>query len=317
MFDKLLRNTIVNTATVAFKAISVAGKELKKATPIIQEAKKTINPIIESTIDFTKNTIDEIMEIEIIKSIRKELKAISKETLDKLEAKYEREKRERIKKLQLEINALEKRDVELVFLDVEADRTGTRVREVSAIKVLMNFHNKTLKEIGRFERFYDDTREIFQNAEHDSYYNDNLSINDKEEFYDFAKDSEIMVSHNVRYDMKFFGKLSDKKRFCTMINNIKMTKLEVEMAGKIFYKFPKLKETAEFYNIPLNKSMLHTSMYDTYLCMKVFEKMMINNETQDDILYYLLGPELNLERIEMLAEESFREEMLNTIENKK
>lgn len=327
MFDKFIKKALVNTVAVA---CDIAEKGIKKATPVIKEMEEKITPTIEEaekkitpilkegaketkriiipiakdTIDFTKNTINEIMEIEIIKDIRNELKAISKRRFEKIQARYEEEKREKIRKLQLEVDALEKSDVELIFLDVEADKTGTKVRELSAIKVLMNFHNKTLNEIDRFERFYDDTREILRDEEcvyhYDDYNYDNLSLEDKEEFYNFAKNSKMMVSHNVEYDMKFFKKLDDKKRFCTMVNNIKMTKLETNIDGDTFYKFPKLKETAEFYNIPLNKNMLHTSMYDTYICMKIFEKMLTNNETKDDILYNLLGKKLSKQREEIL-----------------
>lgn len=310
MFEKFFKKAIVKTVTVAFETFEKAEKEYEKAKPKIEKVKKDITPIIESTIDFTKSVIDEVMDTEIIKSIRNELKAISKRRLEQ----YEKERKERLETLKSEIDAEIGRDIELVFLDVEADKTGRRVREVSAIKVLMNFKNKTLKEIDRFEKFYDDTREIHFIKSEDGKYGedydveyedeeeferdgDNLSEEDKEEFYYFAKDAEMMVSHNVKYDMKFFDKLNDKKRFCTMTSNVSMTKLEFEYAGNTFYKFPKLKEAAEFYNITFNQNMLHTSMYDTYLCMKVFEKMMINNEAQKDILYHLLDPDLNFEKV--------------------
>lgn len=327
MLFRLFRNATVSTAAVVFKTISKANEEYKKAkpkidkvkndiAPVIEETKKTINPIIESTVDFTldftKNVIDDVMNTEIIKSIRNELKAISKRRAEQ----YERERRKRIEELRAEIDSEISKDFELVFLDVEADKTGRRVREVSAIKVLMNFKNKTLKEIDRFEKFYDDTREIKEyedgkeieieygdyefKIEHDG---DNLSENDKEEFYNFAKNAEMMVSHNVQYDMKFFDKLDDKKRFCTMESNVNMTKLEFEYCGKSFYKFPKLKETAEFYNIPFNQNMLHTSMYDTNLCMRVFEKMMINEKAQKNILYDLFGLDFNKKINELSKEE--------------
>lgn len=324
MIDKLLKKALVSTATTTFKALKKAEEEYKKAKPQIDKAKKTITPIIETTVDFTKSVIDEVMETEIIKSIRNELKAISKRRLEQ----YEKERKEELEKLRLEIDSVIGKNVELVFLDVEADKTGRRVREVSAIKVLMNFKNKTLKEIDRFEKFYDDTREIHQyrddveeyekyddeefeyDDEEFEYDGDNLSVDDKKEFYNFAKDAEMMVSHNVKYDMKFFEKLNDKKRFCTMVSNVNITKLEFEYCGNTFYKFPKLKETAEFYNIPFNQNMLHTSMYDTKLCMKVFEKMMINDDAQKDIIYYLFGSDFSSKRNKLLFQEEYREEIL-------
>ena len=299
-------------AMATAKTVYAIGKGIEKATPIIKETEKTISPILEDTFDFAKAIVDDVMKTGIVKGIRNELEAISKKRAEQ----YEKERRERLEELRKEIDSELVKDYELVFLDVEADKMGRRVREVSAIKVMMNFKNQTIKEIDRFQKFYDDTREIkkyengrviscedYDGEEKLEYDGDNLSEDDKEEFYNFAKNAEMMVSHNVEYDMKFFDKLNNKKRFCTMKGNVNITKIEVNYFGENFYKFPKLKETAEFYNIPFNQNMLHTSMYDTNLCMKVFEKMMINEKAQKNILYDLFGLDFNKKINELSKEE--------------
>nr|DAJ64752.1 MAG TPA: hypothetical protein [Caudoviricetes sp.] len=48
-------------------------------------------------------------------------------------------------------------------------------------------------------------------------------------------------------------------------------------------------ETAEFYNIELDRSQWHGSEYDTYICKEIFMAMLKNKETSDIIIKFLEG----------------------------
>ena len=76
-------------------------------------------------------------------------------------------------------------------------------------------------------------------------------------------------------------------KFCTQKSNIDIVKKESGIEGK--YKYPNLMETAEFYDIKLDKSQWHGSEYDTYVCKEIFMAMLKSKETSDIIIKFLKG----------------------------
>ena len=96
----------------------------------------------------------------------------------------------------------------------------------------------------------------------------NYFKNDIESFLTFSKNSSIYVAHNIKFDSSFIpfsGK--DIELFCTMENNI-----FINRSGK----WPTLEETAKYYEIKLDRKMLHASNYDVYLCFEIFNAMYLN-----------------------------------------
>ena len=51
-------------------------------------------------------------------------------------------------------------------------------------------------------------------------------------------------------------------------------------------------ETAEFYNIKLDKSQWHGSEYDTYICKEIFMAMLKSKETSEVVKKFLEGKKI-------------------------
>lgn len=193
--------------------------------------------------------------------------------------------------------------MKVIIFDTETNGLNDcSVLSISAIKIDVDLKINSYKEIEKFDRFYfrNEGEEI--NAEA-------VAVNgltDKEilrrrvesgikyskyfekdkDFVDFCKDTRHFVAHNIDFDSKFLS-FELKNKFCTQKSNINIVKKESGMEGK--YKYPSLMETAEFYNIELDRSQWHGSEYDTYICKEIFMAMLKNKETSDIIIKFLKG----------------------------
>jgi len=174
------------------------------------------------------------------------------------------------------------------------------VLSVSAIKIEVDLELKCCREIKKFNRFYfrNKDEEINETAIRINKLTDE-KINFKRQgedypkyflkddrFRKFCSETEYFVAHNIDFDSKFLPfKLEHK--FCTQKSNIDIIKKESGTKGK--YKYPSLMETAEFYDIKLDKSQWHGSEYDTYICKEIFMTMLKSKETSATIIKFLKG----------------------------
>lgn len=123
-----------------------------------------------------------------------------------------------------------------------------------------NYKDEALKIHGLNESKINELRE---DLSYPSYFN-----NDIDSFLSFSKNSKIFVAHNIKFDISFIPFLNKEiELFCTMENNTFINK-----SGK----WPTLEQTAKYYEIKLERKMLHASNYDVYLCFEIFNSMYLN-----------------------------------------
>ena len=193
--------------------------------------------------------------------------------------------------------------MKIIIFDTETNGLeNCSVLSISAIKIDIDLKLKFYKEIGKFNRFYfrnegeeinadaiainglSDEEILKRRTDSDAKYSKYFE-KDKD-FMEFCKDTRHFVAHNIDFDSKFLPfKLEHK--FCTQKSNIDIVKKESGTKGK--YKYPSLMETAEFYNIELDRSQWHGSEYDTYICKEIFMAMLKNKETSATIIKFLKG----------------------------
>lgn len=193
--------------------------------------------------------------------------------------------------------------MKVIIFDTETNGLNDcSVLSISAIKIDVDLKINSYKEVERFDRFYfrnegeeinadaitinglsDEEilkRRTDSNAKYSKYFE-----KDKE-FLDFCKDTKHFVAHNIDFDSKFLS-FELKNKFCTQKSNINIVKKESGTEGK--YKYPSLMETAEFYNIELDRSQWHGSEYDTEICKEIFVAMLKNEETSEIVREFLEG----------------------------
>jgi len=83
---------------------------------------------------------------------------------------------------------------------------------------------------------------------------------DDRAFESFCLDADLIVAHNIEFDIQFVPFLADRDLFCTMKSNT-------------IRKYPKLSELAAAFRIDVDLNKLHQSAYDTALTALVFEHM--------------------------------------------
>jgi len=179
-----------------------------------------------------------------------------------------------------------KRKTKVIVFDVETNGLSREhsVLSCSAIKYEYNPNAHEMNELDRFERFYYPlerfnpsatavnglTRDVIDKKRGDATYFRNF--NDDPAFEDFCKGVNRFIAHNISFDCKFVP-LSGKRKFCTMMANTDIVCTEW-LPYKREWKWPKLSETASYYEIPFNEDELHGSMTDAELTAKIFAKML-------------------------------------------
>lgn len=189
----------------------------------------------------------------------------------------------------------------IVVFDTETNGLNDcSVLSVSAIKILVDLELNSCKKIKKFNRFYFRNKNEKINEEAikiNKLTDEKISFKRQGKKYPeyfekdngfekFCKDTEYFVAHNIDFDSKFLS-FELKNKFCTQKSNINIVKKESGTEGK--YKYPSLMETAEFYNIKLDRSQWHGSEYDTYICKEIFMAMLKNKETSEIIIKFLEG----------------------------
>lgn len=188
----------------------------------------------------------------------------------------------------------------IIFFDVETNGfKGTSVLSISAMKILFNTETLEMIKLGEFDRFYfrNDGEEINLGAikingltdeEIEKRRSQSIEkyprtfIEDIDNFKDFCENAEHFVAHNIKFDRDFIPFIL-KYQFDTMLENIDI----VRIYGDYGYKWPKLMECADHYNIKIEDEKLHNSMYDVEVMVKVFFRMRKHNIASDRIMRFI------------------------------
>jgi DNA polymerase III epsilon subunit-like protein len=107
-----------------------------------------------------------------------------------------------------------------------------------------------------------------------------------EKFNNFAKSSDLLVGHNVSFDMRMVIvegirnklKINVRNSYCTMKNNVELCKIEREWPdGNKYFKYPTLSELHEelFKTTPKNT---HNALIDILICMRCFIKIELHQD---------------------------------------
>ena len=175
----------------------------------------------------------------------------------------------------------------IIIFDVETNGfKGTSVLSFSAMKVNYNIETKEFSKVAVLDRYY--YREPHESVELSAIKVNGLTdtvIAEKREGHEYAKhfkdDKDIeqffndtlhYIAHNIKFDASFVPLPKNCKMFDTMHTNVNIVKAGWNSYYQT-YKWPKLSETAAFYELKLDSEQLHNSLYDVVICFKVFYSM--------------------------------------------
>ena len=180
-----------------------------------------------------------------------------------------------------------KPNVRVLILDLETNGLSSRssVLSVTAEKFLFVGprsltaetgcleHIEQLERIGRFHRFYysrePENPEAIQinGLDRDTIQEEREGkgwpqfFDEDYEFREFCEGIELVVGHNVTFDLQFCPFLTGKDWFCTM-------------RAHTAKKFPSLRRLAERYSIPIEEGRLHQGEYDVALTREIFTRIL-------------------------------------------
>jgi len=187
---------------------------------------------------------------------------------------------------------------ELIVFDTETNgMRNCSVLSIACIKLKYDFSKNSLEKIGDYYKFYyrqpgepinngalsvnglydyviDEKR---KNVNYPLYFKD-----DYQSLKNFVGTCKHFVAHNISFD-KSFMPFSLRYPFCTMAENVDILKIPKGNG----YKWPKLSELSDFYEVPYDNSKLHDSYYDTLILARVFFKMLKNPQAKEKIIYFL------------------------------
>ncbi len=175
----------------------------------------------------------------------------------------------------------------IIVFDTETNGVSKEnsVLSVSAILLKVDHEQKTVYEMDRLNRYYmsiepetpqaiavngltyDTIQKLREGHNYASHFKDDP------EFYNFCKGCSAFIGHNLSFDLQFVPDLDVKVVFDTMFSNIKVVQASWN-SYRNEWKWPKLMETAKYYEIPILENRLHESMYDVELTLSIFKKMM-------------------------------------------
>ena len=174
----------------------------------------------------------------------------------------------------------------IVFFDLETNglQDSSGIIRISIRNITINTETLKLNLLDKFTRYYYPTEEYNARA---------IAVNGLSEdvveelrgeadypeffcedsgFYIFIADVDHLIGHNISFDYSFLSdRTKDYNTYCTMLATTNILKIPNQYRRG--YKYPKLMEVAEYYNIELEEDKLHDSDYDVELTVKIFEKL--------------------------------------------
>jgi DNA polymerase-3 subunit epsilon len=195
-------------------------------------------------------------------------------------------------------NQQEELNREVIFFDVETNglSRNSSVLSMSAIKAVFNGSDmETVKET--FSRFYyrnpgemEDARAIDVNGLTDKAIRRKRGkaqypehFRDDGDFAAFCSGVRHFVGHNIAFDRKFLN-FCLPHSFCTMRENTNIIRI-IRWSGG--FKYPRLREAADFYHIETDERQLHGSDYDVRLTCEIFKRMLRDRRTTKRVLGFL------------------------------
>ena len=158
-----------------------------------------------------------------------------------------------------------------VVIDFETNGfSGSSVLSAAAIKIFADWDNGTVKKIETFTRHYHPIEKWNRYAQAvnklsptkiDALRNGAtypINFRDDSSLYEFANDATFAVAHNASFDSRFIS--LNIPWICTMKH----------CGGK-------LANAAYSRGIAVDESSLHQALYDTELCLALFEHLLITN----------------------------------------
>lgn len=178
-------------------------------------------------------------------------------------------------------------ETKLIVLDVETNGLDAwkSVLSCAAIKYLIQPNSFTMQEIDRFYRFYYPIEEYSAEALAIHHLSGQIitekrgnvhyagHFREDSDFDAFCMDTRHFVAHNSEFEKKFVPQMKNKNHFCTMKSNAGIIQLYF-IPSRNSYKFPTLRETAQYYQIPFEYEKFHDSLYDTETTGKIFQTML-------------------------------------------
>jgi DNA polymerase III alpha subunit (gram-positive type) len=191
----------------------------------------------------------------------------------------------------------------IAIFDTETNGLSSKdsVLSLSMLKAKYNIENNTLALIDTFDRFYypieainlqaseihgltlDSIKEI-REAQKANYANHHIQDNI---YYDFLKDVDVLIAHNLKFDIKFYPetyiKYPNLKPVCTMEFMKHHTNLIDKRGNK---KAPKLIELSNFLEIKTEGDKFHGSSYDVKV---LFSCLLQITKKYPDLIRKMLG----------------------------
>ncbi len=170
----------------------------------------------------------------------------------------------------------------VLVLDLETNGLSSRYSVLSVTAEKYLYSSPELEPIGRFHRFYFSrepenpdaiqvnglTRERIQQEREGKgwppYFDEDY------EFLEFCRGIDLVVGHNIHFDLKFLPFLKGIDWFCTMKSHT---------SGK----FPSLERLARRYGIRVHPEKLHQGDYDVALTVQILRRIL-----QDIEIYIVL-----------------------------
>lgn len=177
----------------------------------------------------------------------------------------------------------------IIVLDIETNGLSSRfsVLSCSAIKLNVSLLNCTFNELDRFDRYYYPiepfeakaiainglTKEEISRRRGGATYP--MHFTHDKDFDRFCGDVHGFVCHNTDFESRFVAQMGQCRKFCTMKTNTGVVKTRY-LSWKEDYKWPTLEETAQHYEIHVDRDRLHNSMVDVEITASIFHKMLKN-----------------------------------------
>lgn len=175
-----------------------------------------------------------------------------------------------------------KKDPVVLVLDLETNGLASRYSVLSVTAEKYLYSPAELERVGRFHRFYFSrepenpdavrvnglTRERIQKEREGKGWP--FYFDEDYEFVEFCREIDLVVGHNIHFDLKFLPFLKGVDWFCTMKSHT---------SGK----FPSLHSLAKRYGIPVVNERLHQGDYDVALTVAIFRRIL-----QDLEIYMVL-----------------------------
>ncbi|MFQ3620834.1 MAG: 3'-5' exonuclease [Spirochaetales bacterium] len=161
----------------------------------------------------------------------------------------------------------------VLVLDLETNGLSPRYSVLSVTAVKYRCQYTQWEKVGRFHRFYysresenpealrvngltkDRIRREREGKGWPEFFDEDY------EFVEFCQGIDLVVGHNINFDLKFLPFLKDVARFCTMKSHTTD-------------KFPSLSKLAHRYGLSVDSGRLHEGAYDVELTACIFEKIL-------------------------------------------